>query len=120
VALALGTVIAEDPQLRHPPIELLFTVDEETGLTGAKKLAPGFVEGRILINLDSETEGVFTVGAPAAGMFRFAATCASPGAPKPPAAETDGPAACAAAIPESTFTGIGPTPTSCWPAPSTP
>jgi len=62
VALALGTVIAEDPQLRHPPIELLFTVDEETGLTGAKKLAPGFVEGRILINLDSETEGVFTVG----------------------------------------------------------
>ena len=62
VALALGTVIAEDPQLRHPPIELLFTVDEETGLTGAKKLSPGFVEGRLLINLDSETEGVFTVG----------------------------------------------------------
>jgi dipeptidase D len=62
VALALATVILEDPKLRHPRIELLFTVDEETGLTGAKTLAPGFVGGRLLINLDSETEGVFTVG----------------------------------------------------------
>jgi dipeptidase D len=62
VALALGAAIAEDPGVKHPPMELLFTVDEETGLTGAKKLGPGFVEGRMLINLDSETEGVFTVG----------------------------------------------------------
>jgi len=62
VALALGAAMAEDPGAKHPPLELLFTVDEETGLTGAKKLEPGFVEGRILINLDSETEGVFTVG----------------------------------------------------------
>ena len=62
VALALGAALAEDPGVKHPPLELLFTVDEETGLTGAKKLGPGFVEGRILINLDSETEGVFTVG----------------------------------------------------------
>jgi len=62
VALALGAAIAEDSELRRPPIELLFTVDEETGLTGAKRLSPGFFEGRLLINLDSETEGVFTVG----------------------------------------------------------
>jgi dipeptidase D len=62
VALALGTVIAEDPELRRPRIELLFTVDEETGLTGARNLSAGFLEGRLLINLDSETEGVFTVG----------------------------------------------------------
>jgi len=62
VALALGAAIAEDPELRRPAIELLFTVDEETGLTGAKNLAPGWLEGRLLINLDSETEGVFTVG----------------------------------------------------------
>lgn len=62
VALALGAAIAEDPELRRPRLELLFTVDEETGLTGAKKMAPGFIEGRLLINLDSETEGVFTVG----------------------------------------------------------
>jgi dipeptidase D len=62
VALALGAAIAEDPELRRPPIELLFTVDEETGLTGAKKLPPGILEARLLINLDSEAEGVFTVG----------------------------------------------------------
>lgn len=62
VALALGAALAEDSDLRRPPLELLFTVDEETGLTGAKNLAPGFVEGRRLINLDSEAEGVFTVG----------------------------------------------------------
>jgi len=62
VALALGAALAEDPGAKHPPLELLFTVDEETGLTGAKRLGPGFVEGRLLINLDSETEGVFTVG----------------------------------------------------------
>jgi dipeptidase D len=62
VALALGAAMAEDPSVKHPPLELLFTVDEETGLTGAKKLEPGFVAGRILLNLDSETEGVFTVG----------------------------------------------------------
>ena len=62
VALALGAALAEDPGVKRPAMELLFTVDEETGLTGAKKLAPGFVEGRLLVNLDSETEGVFTVG----------------------------------------------------------
>jgi len=62
VALALGAALAEDARARRPPLELLFTVDEETGLRGAKQLKPGFVEGRILLNLDSETEGVFTVG----------------------------------------------------------
>jgi dipeptidase D len=62
VALALGMALAEDGALTRPKLELLFTVDEETGLTGAKKLEPGFFEGRTLINLDSETEGVFTVG----------------------------------------------------------
>jgi len=62
VALALGLALAEDERLTRPTLELLFTVDEETGLTGAKKLEPGFFGGRTLINLDSETEGVFTVG----------------------------------------------------------
>jgi dipeptidase D len=62
VALALGAAIAEDSESRRPPMELLFTVDEETGLNGAKKLPPGILDARLLINLDSETEGVFTVG----------------------------------------------------------
>jgi dipeptidase D len=62
VALAVGLALAEDGSLTRPKLELLFTVDEETGLTGAKKLEPGFFGGRTLINLDSETEGMFTVG----------------------------------------------------------
>ena len=62
VAVAMGMALAMDDQTPHPPLELLFTVDEETGLTGAQGLAPGFVRGRILLNVDSEDEGVFTVG----------------------------------------------------------
>lgn len=60
IAMALTAALAKD--IVHPPLELLFTVDEETGLTGANALEPGFVKGKILINLDSEDEGVFTVG----------------------------------------------------------
>lgn len=45
-----------------PPLELLFTVDEETGLNGASRLKPGFLTAERLINIDSEQEGVFTVG----------------------------------------------------------
>ena len=59
IAMALALV---DGGFPHGPLELLFTVDEETGLTGAQGLQPGFIEGRILLNLDSEDEGVFTVG----------------------------------------------------------
>lgn len=44
------------------PLECLFTVDEETGLTGAMQLDPALVSGRILINLDSEDEGIFYIG----------------------------------------------------------
>jgi dipeptidase D len=62
VALALAAALAEERTVTHPRLELLFTVDEESGLSGAKHLAPGWLSGRILINLDSETEGVFTVG----------------------------------------------------------
>ena len=62
IAIALAMAVACDEAIAHPPLELLFTVDEETGLNGAKELEPGFIEGRILLNVDSETEGVFTVG----------------------------------------------------------
>lgn len=62
IGLALGLALATDEDVERPPLELLFTVDEETGLTGANLLEPGFVEGRILLNLDSESEGVFIVG----------------------------------------------------------
>ncbi len=62
IGLALALALAEDEAVSRPPLELLFTVDEETGLTGANRLAPGFVDGRILLNIDSEDEGIFTVG----------------------------------------------------------
>lgn len=70
IAIAMAMTAALDNNIKHPPLELLFTVDEETGLTGANALAPGFIEGKILINLDSEDEGVFTVGC-AGGMNTY-------------------------------------------------
>ncbi|MFP4484834.1 MAG: aminoacyl-histidine dipeptidase [Spirochaetaceae bacterium] len=62
IAVALAMAIAESEGFPHPPLELLFTVDEETGLTGASELDPAMLSGRILLNLDSEDEGILTVG----------------------------------------------------------
>ena len=62
IALALAMVLAESDDRPRPPLELLFTVEEETGLNGALALEPGFLKGRRLLNIDSEDEGVFTVG----------------------------------------------------------
>lgn len=62
IAIAMALVLAKDKELSHPPLELLFTVDEETGLTGANALMPDFISGKILLNLDSEDEGVFIIG----------------------------------------------------------
>jgi len=60
VAAMLAVMEADD--LEHGPMEFLFTVDEETGLTGAQGLDPELLRGRQLINLDSEEEGTVTVG----------------------------------------------------------
>ena len=62
IAIAMSLAMALNGELAHPPLELLFTVDEETGLTGANRLEEGFIKGKILLNVDSEDEGVFTVG----------------------------------------------------------
>jgi dipeptidase D len=62
IALAYAMTLAEDTSLAHPPLELLFTVDEESGLTGVKQLGTEMISGRHLINLDSEAEGIFTIG----------------------------------------------------------
>lgn len=62
IAIAIGLALAGDPAIVHPPLELLFTVDEESGLTGAKNMDPEFLEGSILLNIDSEEEGIFTIG----------------------------------------------------------
>jgi dipeptidase D len=62
IGVASMLALMEDKELKHGPLEFLFTVDEETGLTGASNLAKGMLEGRMLINCDSEEEGVLTVG----------------------------------------------------------
>ena len=62
IGMAMALAILDDPDLQHGPIECLFTIDEETGLTGAKALEAGFMTGKMLINLDSEDEGQFFIG----------------------------------------------------------
>ena len=62
IALALALALVDAPEIIHPALELFFTVDEETGLTGAMGMDPYLLYGRILVNLDSEDEGVFVVG----------------------------------------------------------
>ena len=65
VATMLAVMQATD--LMHGPLEFLFTIDEETGLTGAAQLDPSLLEGRQLINLDSEEEGILYVGCAGGG-----------------------------------------------------
>ncbi len=62
VAVATSLAIMADSSLVHGPLEFLFTIDEETGLTGANNLQPGFLKSTILLNLDSEEEGELYVG----------------------------------------------------------
>jgi dipeptidase D len=62
IAVATNLAIMEDKSLVHGPLEFLFTIDEETGLTGAKGLAGDFLGSRTLMNLDSEEEGAVYVG----------------------------------------------------------
>ena len=62
IGVAACLAVMEDHSLVHGPLEFLFTVDEETGLTGANKIQKGLLKGTRLINLDSEEEGTFTIG----------------------------------------------------------
>lgn len=61
IAVALALALAES-DVPHPALEILVTVDEESGLTGAQHLREGWLRGTQLLNIDSEDEGVFTVG----------------------------------------------------------
>lgn len=62
VGVAAAMAIADDPEVVHGPLEILCTVDEETGLTGAKELDPAIVSGRIMLNLDTEEDGAVYIG----------------------------------------------------------
>jgi dipeptidase D len=67
IGVAMAMAVATDPTSAHGPLELLFTVDEETALTGATNMRPGFVSARRLINVDSEEEGVIFIGCAGGG-----------------------------------------------------
>lgn len=62
MGVATAMAILESKDIPHGPVEALFTIDEETGMTGAKSLKPGLLKGDILLNLDSETEGELYIG----------------------------------------------------------
>ena len=62
IAVAMMLALLEDDTIAHPPLECVFTVNEEVGLLGAEALDVSELKGRRMINLDSEDEGIFTVG----------------------------------------------------------
>ena len=80
IGMAAQMAALTDPNLKHGRIEALFTVSEETGLDGAFALRPDFLEGRMLINLDSEDEGELFIGC-AGGIDTTAVFDYSPQAP---------------------------------------
>jgi len=61
IAIAMALAILESDSLQHPPIEAVFTTDEETGMDGAVGLDTSILAGKTLLNIDSENEGVLTV-----------------------------------------------------------
>lgn len=62
MGVAAGMAVLEATDIVHGPIEVLITMDEETGMTGAENLKPGVLDGDILLNLDSEDEGELYIG----------------------------------------------------------
>ena len=62
MGIAMALAILDSNEIEHGPVECLFTVSEETGLTGATNLKAGMMNGKMLINLDSEDEGEIFIG----------------------------------------------------------
>lgn len=62
IAIAMTLAILDSDDIPHPPIEALFTIDEEVGMGGADAIDLSVLEGRKLINIDSEEEGILTIG----------------------------------------------------------
>ena len=62
IGVAAALAVLSDPSAKHGPLEILITIDEETGLTGANQLSPKLLKGKYLLNLDSEEDGVFYIG----------------------------------------------------------
>lgn len=62
IGVATIMAILESTDIVHPPIEALFTIDEETGMTGAMELKGGMLDGKIMLNLDTEDDDELTIG----------------------------------------------------------
>ena len=62
MGMAASLAVLESKELKHGPVEALFTIDEERSMAGAEGLKPGFVNGTVLLNLDTEEEGELYVG----------------------------------------------------------
>ena len=67
IGSAAALALADDPDAVHGPLEVLLTVDEETGMTGARELDPALVTGRRMLNLDTEEEGAVYIGCAGGG-----------------------------------------------------
>ena len=67
VAMAYALAILDSTEVEHPALECVFTSDEETGLIGATNLDASVLDGRMLINIDSDEEGIFTAGCAGGG-----------------------------------------------------
>ena len=61
IAVAYALAVLDSDTLKHPPLEAVFTVDEEIGMLGAAALDMSGLQGRVLLNIDSEDEGILTV-----------------------------------------------------------
>jgi len=62
IGIAASLAILASDKIEHGPLECLFTIDEESGMTGALGIKPGFMKGSVLLNLDSEDEGEIFIG----------------------------------------------------------
>lgn len=82
IGVAAALAVLASTNIAHGPIEALFTVDEETGMTGANGLKPGFLSGDILLNLDSEDEGEICIGCAGGADFKARSTYTEAAVPK--------------------------------------
>jgi dipeptidase D len=80
IGVASMMAVLEAKDLAHPPLEALFTIDEETGLTGAARLKPNWLRGQILLNTDTEEHGELCIGC-AGGVDTIASLTYSPRKP---------------------------------------
>ena len=62
IAVCYAMMLMDSKDIKHPPLEFIFTVDEEVGMKGAENIDLSVLDGKTLINLDSEEEGIFCVG----------------------------------------------------------